>query len=78
MDVSLPIPRGIAELGTRVAYGDCFPPRRLLAFECGDSCDRLKHRRRAEGPAECCFLLLSVVGAMDFWREQSLVAGVGV
>ena len=58
--------------------GIAFPPRRLLAFECGDSGDRLKQRRRAEGPAECCFLLLSVVGAMDFWREESLVAGVGV
>ena len=62
----------------RVADGDCFPPRRPLRFDRGIPSDRLKARRLAEGPAECRFLLLIVVGVLDFWREELLVAGVGV
>ncbi len=74
----IPNSRRIAELATGVAYGDCFPPRLPLAFDRDVSCDRLEQRRRAEGPAKCCFLMLMVVGALDFWREELLVAGVGV
>ena len=62
----------------RVANGDCFPPRRRLTFDRGDTCTRLEQRRRAEGPAECCFLMLIVVGGVDFWPEELLVVGVGV
>jgi hypothetical protein len=40
MDVSLLMPRGIAEIGMRVAYGDYFPPRRPLAFDRGVPSDR--------------------------------------